>query len=134
MIDSPWDIKFFKIGGISFDLNTIEHDILRKQFNEPRIHFAINCASVSCPRLLNQAYRPETLESQLDLQTKYFIHNPIKNVVTDRELKLSKIFDWFAVDLKNAVGGVKPFIQSYIDDDISEAPISFLNYGWNLNN
>jgi hypothetical protein len=56
MINSPWDLKFFKIMGIEFDLNTIEHTILRGQFREPRIHFAINCASVSCPQLRDEAY------------------------------------------------------------------------------
>lgn len=98
-----------------------------------RIHFAINCASVSCPRLLNQAYRPETLESQLDLQTKYFIHNPIKNVVTDRELKLSKIFDWFEVDF-NSLGGVSAFVQPYVKMNVDNARISYMTYNWKLNN
>ena len=73
MINSPWDMKFFKIGGVDFDLNTIEHEILRKKFEEPRIHFAINCASFSCPKLRNEAFEANKLEEQLEDQTNYFM-------------------------------------------------------------
>ena len=84
MIDSPWDIKFFKIGNLDFDLNTIEHEILRKKFNEPRIHFAINCASFSCPKLRNEAFTASQLETQLEEQAHTFINNSDKNIILEQ--------------------------------------------------
>jgi len=66
----PWDEAFIKIGGKNYSLNNIETDFLRKKFSDPRIHFAINCASQSCPRLLNEAFTPEKIELQLNEQTK----------------------------------------------------------------
>ena len=132
MINSPWDLKFFEIGGVPFDLGTIEHEILRKKFSEPRIHFAINCASYSCPKLLSQAYVASQLEEQLEMQTASFINNHNKNIISDKELVLSKIFSWFEVDFDD-VGGVKNFIKRYIKSDITDQPINYMEYNWNLN-
>ena len=134
ILNSPWDIKFFEIGGVSFDLNTIEHQILRKEFSEPRIHFAINCASQSCPKLLDEAYTEASLEAQLERQTMSFINSPDKNDIDNNEAKLSKIFDWFAVDFEKNHGSVKQFIQKYVDVDIEPVSISFMEYDWSLNN
>lgn len=133
MVNSAWDIKFFKIGGVDFDLNTIEHEILRKNYKEPRIHFAINCASVSCPKLRNEAYTSEALDTQLEDQTKKFINNPIKNKISDTELQLSKIFDWFKSDfIKEKT--LFDFLQQYTSVVISnDHKIKFMEYDWNLN-
>lgn len=132
MINSPWDIKFFKIGETDFDLNTIEHEILRKQFDEPRIHFAINCASFSCPRLRNEAYETENLEEQLEEQTSLFINNPDKNIISGNSAKLSKLFKWFESDfLKD--GGVKSFIKKYNQSLNENSKIEYLEYIWTLN-
>jgi len=134
MINSPWDIKFFKIGGIDFDLNTIEHEILRKQFSEPRMHFAINCASFSCPRLRNEAYTSEQLESQLKEQTTSFLLNPKKNRLSTETLQLSQIFNWFAGDFTKEQTLIE-FLQKQVDLQIQpNAKISFLEYQWSLNN
>jgi hypothetical protein len=70
-----WDIKFIKIGKETYDLNNIEHSILRKKFNEPRIHFAINCASYSCPRLSQEAYTATKLEAQLTTAARGSYHD-----------------------------------------------------------
>jgi hypothetical protein len=133
MINSPWDIKFFKIGNTNFDLNTIEHEILRKEFNEPRIHFAINCASVSCPKLRNEAFTAENLELQLEDQANYFINNPNKNNITASNVKLSKIFDWFRSDFTKE----KPFasfLQNYTNIKLStNFNVEYLDYDWTLN-
>jgi len=133
MINSPWDIKFFDIENTSFDLNTVEHEILRKKFNEPRIHFAINCASISCPKLRNEAYVAGQLDEQLNDQAQKFILNPIKNNITTEEVHLSKIFDWFKSDFTRE----KPlllFLQKYIEIEIPKnSKIKYLNYDWNLN-
>lgn len=133
MINSPWDIKFFKIGNTDFDLNTIEHEILRKEFKEPRIHFAINCASVSCPKLRNEAFTAEQLDAQLDDQAKQFINNPIKNNITDSNVQLSKIFDWFKSDFIKEKP-LSSFLQNYIEVKLSnDFKSEYLAYDWNLN-
>jgi hypothetical protein len=133
MINSPWDIKFFKIGGALFDLNTVEHEILRKIFAEPRIHFAINCASVSCPELRNEAYTAATLEAQLEAQAYDFINDPNKNLINDKETQLSKVFDWFKSDFTKK-GNLTSFIQKYRPVLNTNNPVEYLEYNWALNN
>ena len=91
-------------------LNEIEHEILRKM-NEPRIHFAINCASASCPILLNEAYEADKLEKQLKKVTSGFINNPSKNLISKNKLTLSKIFSWFKKDFEQE-GTVIDFINT----------------------
>lgn len=132
MINTPWDIKFFKIGGIDFDLNTIEHNILRVEFEEPRIHFAVNCASFSCPKLKNEAYIGERVNEQLDEQAREFIFNADKNQVTASATKISKIFSWFEDDF-NKKGSVLSFIKKYQPalDETNE--IQYIDYIWTLN-
>lgn len=134
MVNSPWDIKFFKIGEMDFDLNTIEHEILRKKFDEPRIHFAINCASISCPDLRIEAYVGVEIDSQLKEQTQSFLRNKSKNQLAENTLKLSKIFDWFKSDFtKNRT--LVEFLNQYSEIKIStEASIEFVDYDWGLNN
>jgi len=133
MVSSPWDLKFFKIGEVDFDLNTIEHEILRKQFLEPRIHFAINCASVSCPKLRNEAFNVEDLERQLEEQAKGFINNPSKNLIAAKELKLSRIFDWFKSDFEKQKP-VLDYIGQYNSSMNKSNPVEYLEYNWSLNN
>jgi len=133
MVNSSWDIKFFKIGGVDFDLNTIEHRILRKHFDEPRIHFAINCASISCPRLRNEAFIAEKLEEQLNIQAHYFMNNPINNRITEDEITLSPIFNWFKSDFTKR-GDLLSYIQNYTDVKLNaEIPLVYQEYNWNLN-
>lgn len=132
MINSPWDIKFFRIGETDFDLNTIEHEILRKRFDEPRIHFAINCASFSCPRLRNEAYESEKLEEQLEEQTSLFINNSDKNIISSTNVKLSKLFSWFETDFLDE-GGIKSFIKRYNQNLNENIKIEYLEYIWTLN-
>lgn len=132
MINSPWDIKFFKIGETDMDLNTIEHEILRKQFAEPRIHFAINCASFSCPRLRNEAFEANTLEQQLEDQTYGFIYNPDKNRISDSSIQLSSIFSWFEGDFTKE-GDLISFIRPYKVDIREDLKIEYIEYDWLLN-
>ncbi len=132
MIGSSWDIKFFKIGNVDFDLNTIEHDILRRKFSDPRIHFAINCASFSCPKLRNEAYIATKLEAQLEAQAVDFMNTPDKNVITDTETKISKVFDWFQSDfIKNST--LLEFIKRY-NPSLNEAnKVEYMDYNWAIN-
>ncbi len=132
MIDSPWSIKFFKIGGVDFDLDTIEHEILRKKFNEPRIHFAIVCASMSCPALLNRAFVPQKVDGQLDQQARAFIHDPSKNQISEETMALSQIFDWFKMDFTKE-GSLRQYIQQYTSVNLPEGDIDFIAYDWSLN-
>ena len=97
-VNTPWDIKFIEIAGEKYDLNNIEHNILRKIFEEPRIHFAINCASMSCPRLRREAYSGDKLDQQLQEQAIEFMNDPGRNQITAEKAEVSKIFQWFGGD------------------------------------
>ena len=94
----PWDLRFIEIGEAKYSLNQIEHEILRKKFNDPRIHFAINCASVSCPKLHNEAFTPGNLESQLNMLAQSFVNDPSRNSLSPDKVMLSSIFDWYKED------------------------------------
>ncbi|MGV3586890.1 MAG: DUF547 domain-containing protein [Adhaeribacter sp.] len=132
-VNTPWDIKFIRIGKNTYDLNNIEHDILRKKFNEPRIHFAIVCASVSCPKLLNEAYVGARINQQLEAQAKDFINDPTRNKVTPAKAELSSIFSWFKGDFTKK-GSLPDFINKYAEVKLRpNVKISYLDYNWNLN-
>jgi hypothetical protein len=131
-IKNPWSKNRIKIGNKDFSLEDIEHDILRKM-NEPRIHFAINCASLSCPKLLNTAYTSENVEQLLDKATKEFISNSEKNIISEQNLKLSKIFKWYKSDFTTN-GNLIEYINQYSKVKIHrDATITYLEYDWNLN-
>lgn len=133
LIKDVWHYKFFKIGGVESSLDEIEHSILRKEFDEPRIHFAINCASVSCPPLLNEAFVPEKLESQLQKVAITFINDPTRNKITPDAVQISSIFLWFKGDFTKK-GSLIDFLNLYSKVKIkSNAKISHLDYNWNLN-
>lgn len=131
-IDNPWDKEFFTLGTKKYSLGEIEHKILRKM-NEPRIHFAINCASYSCPNLLNEAYTEKNLQSQLESAAKSFINDKTKNSITPNKIEISSIFDWFTGDFKNE-GTLIAFLNKYSMVKIDKnAKISYKEYNWNLN-
>jgi len=132
LIKDVWHYKFFSIGGKESSLDEIEHSILRKEFEEPRIHFAINCASVSCPPLLNEAFRPSKIDGQLTKVAGEFI-NGNRNKITPNSIQISSIFSWFKEDFtKN--GSLIDFLNKFIKVKInSGAKISYLDYNWNLN-
>lgn len=130
-ISSPWDKKFISINNKTYSLGNIEHDILRK-LDEPRIHFAIVCASESCPKLMNEAYTATQLNTQLNLAALTFI-NSNKNQLTPGAIKLSKIFKWFSGDFETD-GTLVQFINTYAKTKIGPSErISYLDYNWNLN-
>ncbi|MFC4261855.1 DUF547 domain-containing protein [Ferruginibacter yonginensis] len=133
-VNTAWDKKFFSIDGKKMTLNTIEHKILRKKFKDPRMHFAINCASMSCPKLLNEAYEAATLNKQLDQQAKDFLADKSKNEVAAQNPKLSSIFNWFNGDFKKTGKSKIAFINQYTSTKINDnASISYLDYNWSLN-
>ncbi|MFV9550022.1 DUF547 domain-containing protein [Algibacter sp. PT7-4] len=131
-IEKPWDKKLWKTIGIPHNLNEIEHTILRKM-DEPRIHFAIVCASFSCPKLLNKAYKAEIINNQLTYATKNFLNDTNRNEISTNRIKLSKIFQWFSKDFKQN-GSLINFLNQYAPVKISaKAKKSFKDYNWVLN-
>ncbi|MFY0593314.1 DUF547 domain-containing protein [Roseivirga sp.] len=132
-IRSVWTKEWFKIGGEDFSLDRIEHKILRKDFDEPRIHFAVNCASISCPTLRNEAYTANKLNDQLEEQAKIFLNDTTRNTITPDRITVSKIFSWFGGDFKNGQTLVQ-FINRYTEVEINDkAKVKYMNYNWDLN-
>ncbi len=132
-INTPWDISFITIGGKKYDLNNIEHGILRKRYNDPRIHFALVCASISCPKLRNEAYSGSQLNAQLDDAGKDFLNDDSKNKISADRADLSKYFSWYKEDFaKN--GSLADFINKYSTTKINaNTKIGSLDYNWSLN-
>jgi len=131
-IDKPWDQRLWKFGNKWLNLNDIEHQILRKM-DEPRIHFAIVCASFSCPKLQNTAFTVSDIETQLTTATKEFLDDSTKNYISQNNLRLSKILNWFAKDFKTN-GSLIDFLNKYTEIEISsKAKKSFKDYNWDLN-
>ena len=128
----PWGLSFIKIDGEEIALNIIEHEILRPM-GDPRIHFAIVCASKSCPKLLNYAYESETLDQQLEHVSKMFINDPSRNSISQSNAKISKIFKWYKTDFPKSEAFIA-FLNNYSTIKIlAKAEIDYLNYSWNLN-
>lgn len=131
-ISNPWGKKFFSLGGKKYSLEQVEHQILRKM-NEPRIHFAINCASYSCPNLLNEAYTESKLSKQLADAAKSFINDKTKNTISSSRIDISEIFNWFGGDFKTK-GSLIDFLNDYSNTTInSNAKTTFKDYNWTLN-
>ncbi len=135
-----WERPAGEVAGTMRTLHEVEHEILRKM-GEPRIHAAIVCASVSCPDLPRDAFFPDRLEHQLEVQMKGFLQNRGKGLRVDRKagkVYLSSIFDWFEEDFK-AGGGVLRYLGGYVSDKDKQilkdagTCISYLDYNWKLN-
>lgn len=121
-------------------LDGLEHEILRKRYGEPRIHYAVNCASVGCPMLREAAYVAARLEEQLEEQARRFLSDRSRNRVRDGRLEVSKIFDWFKEDFEPRERYFAPYAKLLSDDPAQrklvaggKAKLSFLDYDWSLN-
>lgn len=125
-----WDVKRIRIGDRKYSLNNIENDILRPQFKDARIHFAINCAAKSCPPLWNHAFTADNLNDALDARAKAFINNAKFNTVSAGEATISRIFDWYGADF----GRLQAFLNRYSTVKVNaDARINFSEYNWDLN-
>ena len=136
-----WDDLLLPVGDNEYSLNQIEHEILRKQ-GEPRIHFAIVCASIGCPRLLNRAYEPDTIESQLSENTRDFFarRKNFQADVANREIRVSSILDWFSEDFGSTPQRGLAGLAEYMPDEATQSlvasedfSVSHLDYSWSLN-
>jgi hypothetical protein len=138
LLKSPWKIKFAKVGGNVYTLDEIEHNILRPQFKDPRVHFAINCAAKSCPPLIPVPYRGEILDQQLDENTISFLNDPESNYLEDDKLYVTRIFKWFGGDFNK---DPLSFVLKYAQGDLKERllaqrdqiKVKYLDYDWSLN-
>lgn len=131
-IKDPWDQRLWKFGNQWMNLSDIEHKILRPM-NEPRIHFAIVCASVSCPKLQNKAFIASSIDVQLTEATREFLADSSKNELSKDHIKISKIFKWFKKDFE-INGSLVDFLNTYSDLEVSEsAKKSYSDYNWDLN-
>lgn len=145
LLSSPWKRAFVPLLGKTQSLDDIEHGLLRGDpgYADPRIHFAVNCASVGCPALRPEAYVGPRLRQQLEDQTRRFLRDRSRNRLDAGTLRVSKIFDWYGRDFA-AQGGVSAFLARYSDAlslDTStndrlrrgQLPIAYLEYDWSLN-
>lgn len=155
---NPFKDEFFMLLGAPYSLDRIEHDTLRKPgaYDEPRVHFAVNCASIGCPMLREEAYVAARLDAQLEEQTRRFLTDRSRNRFdpVSGQLEVSKIFEWYKVDWTSGYRGFKgasrlirsreQFLADYAEllADAPEhrrlirmqrAPLSFLDYDWGLN-
>jgi hypothetical protein len=132
-VNSVWDLKFIRIQGFTYDLNNIEHNILRPVFKDARIHAAINCASFSCPKLLPEAYTADKLDTQLDTAMRGFVNDPLRNRISPEKAEISEIFKWFKGDFERD-GSLRDFLNKYSVVKITEkTDISHIDYDWALN-
>jgi len=126
----PWDHQWVKLGSKTYSLNDIEHKILRPTYNDARIHFAVNCAAKSCPKIWNKAWTESNIEGALDKLTREFVNNKQANQLSSKSVSVSKIFDWYKEDF----GDLTEFLSKYSDTDISsDAKITYNDYNWKLN-
>lgn len=137
----PWDKKVVRLFGDKVTLDHLEHDILRPKYKDPRIHFAVNCASIGCPVLRPEAFQASKLDQQLDEQGRIFLNNDAKNRLdaADDTLHLSPIFDWFEEDFTDKAGTVQKYVARYFPEkerDIilkRDLDIEHTDYDWSLN-
>lgn len=152
---SPWSKKFIPLLGETLSLDNIEHDLIRgaiddkgeSKYNDPRIHFAVNCASIGCPALRAEAYTASQLESQLEDQTIRFLSDTTRNMAEGNLLSVSSIFKWYGDDFEKTFRNghtLQQFFLQYPEAlkltatqkealQIGEMKIKFLDYNWNLN-
>lgn len=130
-----FDIKKHAIGGELITLNDIEHKMLRAFFpKEPRFHFVLVCAGLSCPPIIKNAYMPSTLDAQLEKQTSLALNNPEFIQVDKNKVKISQIFEWYKSDFTKDGKSLVDFINQYRTEKLPEkAKVSFYAYNWALN-
>ena len=132
-LPNPWGGELISLEGKGYSLDDIEHKVLRKM-GEPRIHFALNCASASCPVLQPFAFSEEKLDAQLNWAARAFINDPERNRFQPGLARLSSLFNWYRGDFEKASGSLAAFLNTYLDTPLEPGcRIRFLPYDWGLN-
>ena len=134
----PWNETVATVNGIALSLNDIEHRIIRPLYNDYRIHFAVNCASIGCPNLASEVFRPADLDAQLDTAAAEFLNHPRGIQVDGDQLRLSSLFDWYASDFGENLDSVLTTLGRHIDTDVRTTLAKFsgapeYSYDWGLN-
>ena len=133
----PWNLELFPLQGDKLTLNQIEHGILRPIWKDPRVHYAVNCASIGCPNLAAQAYRADNLEALLEQGATDYINHPRGAQVKNGELVVSSIYDWFQEDFGGNAAGVLAHLRQYAEPELAAALAGFDSfddyYDWDLN-
>ena len=134
----PWDLKLVEVNGVALTLNDIEHRILRPIFGDPRVHFAVNCASLGCPNLGAEPYLADKLDVQLDTAARAFINHPRGASISDSTLTLSSIFKWYGDDFGETVAEQLDWIAAYAKPGLAEQLTGWdgrvrYEYDWRLN-
>jgi hypothetical protein len=132
----PWEQPVVNLFGENITLNSLESEVIRKNYPEPRVHFALVCAALGCPVLINKPYEPQILDEQLKMQTKAFLADITKNSidVNKQLIKLSPIFDWYREDFISASGSVLGFVNPYFGNQANSGfGIEYTDYDWSLN-
>ncbi|MEE4359352.1 MAG: DUF547 domain-containing protein [Desulfococcaceae bacterium] len=146
---SPWKKQFFRLLGEKRHLDWVEHEMIREPgvYDDPRIHTAVNCASVGCPALRSEAFVPEKLDTQLEDSMRNFLKDSSRNRYRKGNLEVSKVFDWYREDFQKGYKGIhslRAFFARYAhllstvpaeQEQIRQqkADIIFLDYDWSLN-
>jgi uncharacterized protein DUF547 len=134
-----WKAKRWNVGGRLFSLDDMEHKVLRAEFEDARIHTAINCASKGCPPLRGEAFVSDRLDAQLDEQMRAFVNDPYYVSVGDGVLRVSRIFKWFKGDFVRDAGSVRKFILRFADEKLKRVAgtesttVRYIPYDWALN-
>ena len=134
----PWKAKVVTVAGLELSLDDIEHVILRGLFKDPRVHYAVNCASVGCPNLGREALTGAALESQLDALARAFVNAPRGVRVAGGRVTASSIFSWFQVDFGGSAAGVLAHARRYAGPALKQqlegiTTIADYAYDWSLN-
>jgi len=141
LLRSPWKQSVVRMFGEMVTLDHVEHEVLRPDFKEPRIHFAVNCASIGCPDLRSEAIRAVDLDRQLEEQTQAFLSDRTRNHfdAENKTLHLSPIFKWYSEDFVESSGSIATFVAPYLSDreqatiEQGDIRIRHTDYNWNLN-
>ena len=136
--DGPWDKALIEVEGEALTLNDIEHRILRPIWRDPRIHYAVNCASIGCPDLRPTAYRAEGLDAALDEAARSYVNDPRGVTIRDGRITVSKIYDWFYEDFGRSPESLKAHLLRYAEPELAAqmeaiGKIHDTDYDWRLN-
>ncbi|WP_017931980.1 DUF547 domain-containing protein [Robiginitomaculum antarcticum] len=134
----PWDMKVVTVEGQSMSLNNIEHDTMRKNWKEPRIHYMVNCASVGCPNLMQKAWSAKTLEADLNAAAAAFINSERGVKVSGNKVDVSSIYHWYKDDFGGNDAGVLSHMRTYANGEKKTAlkaatKVSGHDYNWSVN-